>query len=107
MSIKATISTTIKGRIALYIRAKDIFATFAVTKSVMPTGGVTNPTQRLTTTMTPKCSGFIPRAVAVGTNIGVIIKSAGARSMIIPINNNRIFAKSKKMNLLLAYARKN
>ena len=85
-----------KGKISLNILVKLILATCGVTNNTMPTGGVTNPIQRLTTTTMPKCNGLIPIKVAVGLNIGTIIMSAAVKSSREPVINNKIFAINKK-----------
>lgn len=77
INIKTTNSAGRKTKIPEYISVNFSFATLDVTKSVIPTGGVINPMQRLITTTIPKWRGSIPKFSATGSRIGTIINNAG------------------------------
>ena len=65
------------------------------TNRLMPTGGVTKPTARLTVIMMPKCTRSTPICVMTGARIGVRIRIAGAASMTMPTKIRKTFTTSK------------
>lgn len=74
-------------------------ATLHPIKSTDPTGGVHNPTHRLSTIMIPKCTGSMPNCcVAIGRKIGVKINTAGVMSINTP-TTNRIALMSSKITI--------
>ena len=50
----------------------------------MPSGGVSRPKDCVITTITPRCTGWIPTATASGWMIGTKIRMAGSASMNVP-----------------------
>ena len=64
------------------------------TKRFTPIGGVTKPTARFTTIITPKCIGSMPISVTIGSNIGVRINIAGVVSITIPTISRNILITS-------------
>ena len=54
------------------------------------------PISMLTTTMTPKWIGSIPRAVATGKRMGAVIRMMDEGSMMFPASSRRMFTTTKK-----------
>jgi hypothetical protein len=62
----------------------ETLPTAQATNSTGPTGGVMVPMPRFRISMTPKCTGSMPMALATGRKIGVPIMMSGAMSMKVP-----------------------
>ena len=58
------------GSIAFVNRANPIFVILFTTNNILPTGGVHPPNVKVTTMISPKWTGSIPIALAIGRRIG-------------------------------------
>ena len=99
MQINNTIrSGTRNGSTAFTTLMTGIFATDDNVYRTRPKGGVRLPRVRLNTIITPKCIGFIPKAVTMGMRIGVRIVTDTRVDMKQPIRsrNTLIIISSKK-----------
>lgn len=76
-------------------RSRDRPEILHMEKSTAPTGGVMSPSTRLKHTTTPKCKGSTPIFSAMGDNMGVMITSAGAVSMGMPMSSNAMFTRTR------------
>jgi hypothetical protein len=66
-------------------------ATLLATYSVIPYGGVIIPIERFRITTTPKCSGSMPKLVAIGNKTGTMTRIAEIPSMNMPMKiSNRL-----------------
>ncbi len=54
------------------------------TLSTVPTGGVINPTEPISTNITPKYTGSMPALMAIGASTGPRIRMVGVRSSTMP-----------------------
>ena len=69
---------------SFWIRASGTPATAQAVMAHMPTGGVSRPKACVITTMTPRCTGWMPTSTASGWMIGTKIRIAGSASMNVP-----------------------
>ncbi len=91
--------TTRKGSEA---RARARRSTLAITAPryrQLPTGGVTRPTPRFITMITPNWMGSTPTACATGSRMGANRIRAGTRSITMPTNNRKTLIVSSTMIL--------
>ena len=80
IKIKTANSTKKSGMICLDIAAIPTFAIELETNRQIPIGGVTRPIIKLKITTIPKCTGSIPRLIAIGCRIGSNISIAAIPS---------------------------
>src|SRR5438552_2930667 len=76
LATSTTSNGTRNGTIARAIRSKEILAMFETTYSTTPTGGVTVQIIRLSTKISPKCTGTLPSLLVILSRIGIIISVA-------------------------------
>ena len=63
----------------------------------MPRGGVSRPKDCVITTITPRCTGWMPTSTASGWMIGTKIRIAGRASMNVPSSTFTITIRSMIM----------
>ena len=73
----------------------DIPATLVVINMTIPMGGVISAIVTLNTTMTPKCTGSTPKAIAKPLKIGVSITKIEVVSIMQPNTKSNIFIVNK------------
>lgn len=78
------IIANMKGRMAFDRLIMPIPEIAHPTKRFVPTGGVRNPTHKLTSMNKPKCTGLSPYPTAIGTIIGVKIRIMAVASTNVP-----------------------
>gem|GEM_PF-4949298 len=61
-----------------------ILPTAAATNCTGPSGGVLRPIPRLRIMITPKCTGSMPKLLAIGRKMGVVMMISGPISMKVP-----------------------
>jgi len=74
-------------------------AILQVIKRLTPNGGVVIPTARFTIIIIPKCTGSIPRDVAMGRRMGVKMTSAAEDSKNIPIIKSKALTSKRYTEL--------
>jgi hypothetical protein len=90
----------IKGRMAREIRSSLIFPIAQAMNRHTPTGGVVRPITKLSTRMTPKCSGSTPVWIINGSKTGVRIMREAVVSINVPTMSKKIFT-SRRMRMRL------
>lgn len=91
------ISTKRKGIMARVIDSTRSPETEEATNKTNPIGGVASPTVKFTLMIIAKWTGWIPRSINIGPNIGPRIMIAGPASRNMPTMNKRILIKNSKM----------
>ena len=90
--ISAASSTTSHGNAARMTFVTGSCEMPDVTNRFSPTGGVIMPISMLTVMMMPRCTGWMPSAVAIGNMIGAKISTTDVASMKLPATSSSRFS---------------
>src|SRR5262245_14065174 len=88
----ATVSDTMNGQAPTITFSSGIRPTFATMYRLIPTGGVSRPIIKFSTTTTPRWTGSTPACVRPGVMIGARSRIAGSGSRIVPTTSRMTFA---------------
>ena len=97
ISIRQPNTTSTKGIRRETTCSSGIRATVQAANRFTPKGGVIMPSARLTTMITPKCTGSMPKCMATGARIGASTMIEAEVSMNMPIRNSAMFTPSRKI----------